>query len=157
LRTSKQHTSLVPVTRQVQFLLLRSAGPDGTEATSDDFDVAIFSRLLTEQSSKDSVPQPVQVPSILQGLGGAITGVVSDPSGAVVAGASVKATHSYNAMAFEAKSDESGKYLLRNLPAGSYDVRFEMAGFRANLIRDVPVHSSASTQLNVTLNLGEIT
>jgi A-macroglobulin TED domain/Alpha-2-macroglobulin family/MG2 domain/Carboxypeptidase regulatory-like domain/Macroglobulin domain MG3/A-macroglobulin receptor binding domain len=157
LKTSQRRASVVPVTSQVQFLVLRSAGPDGAEGTSDDFDVATFSRLLMEQSSKDSSPQPAVGAPILEGLTGAITGVISDQTGAVVPGATVKATRKSATGLFEAKSDDSGRYLLRNLPAGFYDVRFEMAGFLPSVIRSVPVQSSAATELNITLRVGEVT
>ena len=155
LRT-RQRTSLVPVTRQIQFLVLRSAGPDGVEGTPDDFDVAVFSRALTEQSSRDATPQPASASPILQGSAGAISGLVTDASGAAIPGAAVKATRFSTSQSFETVSDENGRYLLGNLLPGRYEVRFELAGFRVHVIRDVPVQSLASTELNVTLQVGAV-
>ncbi|HEY7546306.1 MAG TPA: MG2 domain-containing protein, partial [Blastocatellia bacterium] len=90
---------VVPVTRQINFVTLRSGGPDGKEGTADDFNAAIFSRIVAERAARDSAPQFGF--DLSTGLDGAITGTVTDQSGAVILGASVKANHLSSRLLFE--------------------------------------------------------
>ena len=152
----KERTEITPVTESVNYIDLRSAGPDGKEGTTDDFDVASFMRIVTEQAAKDKTPQPTATPVQFIGGSGAISGTITDPQGAVVANATVQAKHSISAQTFSATSDAEGKYLLRNLPAGIYTVVFSMAGFKDLTFTDVPVHSSSLTKLDGMLQVGSI-
>lgn len=154
---AKQRTETTPVTQQIGLVFLRSAGEDGKEGTSDDFDAAVFSSALMEQSSREKLPQATRTPAVLSGATGAIAGTVNDPTGAVIPGATVTATQKVTQLVFQAKSDDQGKYVLRNLPAGFYQVRFEYPGFRVSVIGDVPVRSSSVTELNARLEVGVLT
>ena len=154
LRQSSQVTSLLPVTSKIQFLVLRSAGPDGIEGTSDDFDVTSTSRILAQQSAEDVAPQVQNDAPILMGSSGAIRGVVTDASGAVIPGVRVVAKSSVSTI--EGISNDSGAYLLRNLPAGLYEVSFDLPGFMRRVIRDVPVRSSTATDVSVSLSVGSV-
>src|SRR6267142_330470 len=46
---------------------------------------------------------------------GSLTGVVKDPSGGIVPGAAVKLTDTNKGYSYNAKTDDSGRYLLRSL------------------------------------------
>ncbi|HKN76847.1 MAG TPA: MG2 domain-containing protein [Candidatus Acidoferrum sp.] len=153
----QSRTTTVPVTQQINWVQIRSAGEDGLEGTSDDFNVASFSRGVVEQSSKDSTPVPIRNSTVLQGSSGAISGTVVDPMGATIAGAEISAKNSATAATFTARSGDSGDYVLRNLPAGLYVVQFSATGFRAYSITNVPVRSSNVTKLDATLNIGAVT
>jgi len=153
---AKQRTDITPVTQQINFIYLRSRGEDGQEGTADDFDVAGFSRILAERASQDSNPQPANPSPALPRGSGAITGTITDASGAVVPGATVKAVPASTTLVYETKSDEQGHYLLRNLPAGLYEVRIEATGFRVSVFVDVPIHSSNITKLDAVLNVGAV-
>jgi hypothetical protein len=152
-----QHLTIVPKTQRIDWVEIRSAGEDGLEGTSDDFDVASYSRGVLEQSSKDKMPVPISNPAVLQGSSGAISGTVTDPMGSAVAGAEVSAKNSATAANFTANSGENGDYLLRNLPAGFYVVLFSAKGFRSYSITNVPVRSSNVTKLDAMLNVGAVT
>ncbi|MFL6212066.1 MAG: MG2 domain-containing protein [Pyrinomonadaceae bacterium] len=152
----KDKTEITPVTQSVKHIDLRSAGPDGQEGTWDDFDVATFWRIITEQAAQDKTPRLVTTPVQFRGASGALTGTVTDPNGAVVPGATIEATHKLTATVFRATSDDDGKFLLRNLPAGFYDVRFSSSGFKDAVIVNVPVRSSSLTQINAMLEVGNI-
>jgi hypothetical protein len=156
-QNERQHTTVVPKTQRINWVQIRSAGEDGLEGTSDDFDIASFSRGVLEQSSKDKSPVPISNPAVLQGSSGAISGTVTDPMGAAIAGAEISAKNSETAANFTAKSGENGDYLLRNLPAGFYVVQFSAKGFRAYSITNVPVRSSNVTKLDATLGVGAVT
>jgi A-macroglobulin TED domain/Alpha-2-macroglobulin family/MG2 domain/Carboxypeptidase regulatory-like domain/A-macroglobulin receptor binding domain/Macroglobulin domain MG3 len=153
LRSSSQRVSLVPVTSKIQFLVLRSAGPDGIEGTADDFDVASVSRVLAEQSSDDAVPERAPDSPILQSGAGAIKGIVVDISEARIPGVTVIAKSVVQGT-FQATTNESGEYLLANLPSGSYEVSFELPGFMARRIREVPVRSGLTVNLSLALEIG---
>lgn len=160
LETYEQHeqrgtrSNIVPVTKRINWMYIRSAGEDGVEGTSDDFDAATFSRGVLEQSSKDEAPMPTRDQTVLAGASGAISGTVNDPSGATVAGAEISAKNKVTGAVFTAKTDSEGGYLLRNLPGGLYVVQFSAPGFQSYAITDVPVRSSNVTRLSALLRLG---
>jgi len=147
--------SVTPVTEALNWVYLRSAGPDGQRGTSDDFDVASFRRAALQYGGKVEVGKPV-TDELLPGNAGAITGIVTDPTGAVVPGAKVTATHKVTERKFHATTGDNGSYLLRNLPPGFYEVNVSSEGFRSAVVTDVPVRSSSTTQLNATLEVGSV-
>jgi Carboxypeptidase regulatory-like domain len=53
---------------------------------------------------------------------GAITGTVSDPAGAVVAGAPVQIKNVETGAVYQAGSSGTGNYTLAQLPAGQYEL-----------------------------------
>src|SRR5260370_27411695 len=114
----------------MNYIYLRSDGEDGKEGTPDDFNVASFSRLVAEQAGSESEQHPVNPVVLLPGSTGAITGTVTDPNGAVVAGTVVTARNKRTSMEFSATSDENGVYLIRNVPAGGYEVRLQNPRFQ---------------------------
>jgi hypothetical protein len=59
---------------------------------------------------------------------GRITGRVADGNGGYLAGVAVEVV-SVQSGAHGTKTDEGGRYLVPNLPAGSYTVRFRMEGY----------------------------
>jgi hypothetical protein len=154
LGETRQRAEITPVTQHLDFIYLRSSGKDGKQGTPDDFEAANFLRVVAEQSAKDPVPQPPLTPTSHYGATGAIAGLVVDPNGAVIGNAVVKATHKSRAIGYEAKTNDAGRYLLGNLPAGLYEVSVSAPGFTTAVITDVPVNSSNVTELNVTLRVG---
>jgi hypothetical protein len=150
-----QHTEIVPVARQMNYVYIRSAGEDGIEGTSDDFYAASFSRASLERSGQDQASLPAANAVVFSGASGAISGTVTDSSGGVISGAEVTAIDLVSGYAFDGKTDEFGTYVLRNLPAGSYEIKFVSVGFRMSAITSVPVRSSNVTQLDAILEVGD--
>src|ERR1051325_8856400 len=60
---------------------------------------------------------------------GTILGTVSDPNGAVVAGAKVTARNTSTGLERSTTTDEAGNYTIPELPIGTYEVRVEQTGF----------------------------
>src|SRR5438067_11524650 len=60
---------------------------------------------------------------------GSISGTIEDPQGAVVAGATVRATQLATNRVFSTASSKGGVVLLPSLPPGQYNVAVEMQGF----------------------------
>jgi len=153
----QERTEITPITQHVNYLDLRSAGMDGKEGTLDDFNLATFSRIVAEQSSKELEIVPVTAQSIsFSGSTGAIIGTVLDSPGAVIPGAAVEARHNLTAMIFKAVSDDEGQFYLRNLPTGFYQVTLSAGGFKNTIITDVPVSPTQITQLDLILEVGGI-
>jgi hypothetical protein len=88
------------------------------------------------------------------GPSGTLTGIVNDPSGAVIAGAVVTARNQHTGLSQTAATDNAGRYQL-SVPAGNYDLSIYSAGFR-NYRMKAYVGVGRATQLNATLNLGSV-
>ena len=58
-----------------------------------------------------------------------IHGVVSDPSGAAIPGAMVKATQTDTGLSRTVTSEADGGYVFPNLPLGPYQLEASKAGF----------------------------
>lgn len=67
---------------------------------------------------------------LAQSYRGAIRGEVFDPSGAVVANATVTVKGSANGITRVVSSGPDGVFIVSELPAGQYDVTVEAAGFQ---------------------------
>ncbi|HEX8845679.1 MAG TPA: carboxypeptidase regulatory-like domain-containing protein [Pyrinomonadaceae bacterium] len=67
-----------------------------------------------------------------------LSGIITDPNGAVVAGAQVTATQKATGVQRETTTNDSGVYVLSNLPPGQYEVKIQAKGF-ASKISQSPV------------------
>lgn len=161
---SGTHHTEASLTPRVNVLRLRSLGLDGKDGTGDDFQVAGFSSVQTEQAARQLPPPPTRTVELLPGSTGAISGKVLDPSGATVAGAKVKATRMRISKSVETGTDvppftletetnDEGLYLLRNLPVGIYKIEISSPGFALFWMEEVPVKSSSMTKVDSTLNV----
>ena len=59
-----------------------------------------------------------------------LTGVVTDPTNAVVAGSTIRATHIETGTVLTAVSSAAGNYAITQMPIGRYTVTTEAAGFK---------------------------
>ncbi|MCL5746260.1 MAG: carboxypeptidase regulatory-like domain-containing protein [Acidobacteria bacterium] len=85
-----------------------------------------------------------------------ISGVVSDPSGAVVAGAAVKATQTGTGFTRTAVADVSGSYILSNLPVGPYTLEATASGFKSYVQRGIVLQVNTNPTINVVLEVGAV-
>jgi len=86
----------------------------------------------------------------------ALTGVVTDDSGAAVPGASVTVRNTGTGAVSRATTDAAGRYSLPGLDPGDYEVRVELAGFKTVVRGGVGLRVGGSSTVNVTLNLGQV-
>src|SRR2546423_6866513 len=70
---------------------------------------------------------------------GAINGTVTDPSGAVVANATVRATNNATSVPLTTATTTDGQFSFQDLPLGSYKVEVSAAGFRNISVDNVTV------------------
>jgi carboxypeptidase family protein len=94
------------------------------------------------------------VAAYAQTFRGAINGTVTDPSGAVVSGATVKATNSATAVAVTAVTTSDGQFSFQDLPLGTYKVEVSSAGFRPVAFDNVTVTAGGVYTLPVKLSAG---
>jgi Carboxypeptidase regulatory-like domain len=97
-------------------------------------------------------------PLSAQSSGGAqIAGVVTDPSGALIANAEVKATRLDTQEVRTTASTPSGTYVLPNLPVGSYVLEVTSHGFGRYRNNGIVLEVGNAVTINVTLPVGDIT
>jgi hypothetical protein len=87
---------------------------------------------------------------------GAIYGLVSDPTGAVVQGATIKVTNAANGLERTTTADQNGHYEITQLKVGEYLVRAEQNGFKTQTVTGVIVAVAESTRVNIQLQLGSV-
>ena len=86
----------------------------------------------------------------------AITGTVTDSSGAVIQGATVTITNQDTGKAERTLSGDGGFYRVSGLAPGTYTVTAEMRGFKTNVVRDIVVHAEEVQGLNIALDAGQV-
>ena len=91
-----------------------------------------------------------------QEVTGAITGKVSDPSGAAVPSASVTARDVDRGTTFKAETNEDGVYMLPRLPVGNYEVRVEVSGFQTALRPAFNLVLNQTARVDFALTLGQV-
>ena len=96
------------------------------------------------------------VPGWAQGTA-QISGTVTDNSGAALAGAMITATQTDTGIARTATSNESGSYILPDLPIGPYKLEAAAKGFRAFLQTGIVLQVQGSAEINPRLEVGEVT
>ena len=146
-----------PVTLFRQDVSLMSAGPDLKQGTPDDFQIGDYAMLISEQSAQEAKPRPVPVTTDLVGGTGAITGTVVDPTGAVIGNATVEATREGTDEKHTTKTDVLGRFEIKDLPPGAYDVRASSSGFRNLEVKAVPVEKTSITEVSFELSLAGMT
>ncbi len=152
----KQGREISPLTQPNNLLRVRSVGADGKPATADDFDVAALSRSEMASISKGQRSSQMSMTATLTGSSGAIMGTITDPADGAVPNAKVTATHAASSAVYEATTDDEGRFILRNLPAGFYIVRIEASGFSTYVIEQTPVRSSNITRVDGQLSLAAV-
>jgi len=89
--------------------------------------------------------------------GGSLSGVVEDPTGAVIEGAKLTLVNTGLKTQFQTTSDSKGFYSFPALPVGKYDLTIAAAGFKPQKKTDVGIDADAAVTLNTTLEVGEQT
>lgn len=87
---------------------------------------------------------------------GALSGTVTDPANAVVAGARIIATNQATGEKRTADSGAAGVYLLPFLPPGSYSVEVSAKGFKHVSYRDIRVVITETVKLDIRLAVGAV-
>jgi outer membrane receptor protein involved in Fe transport len=77
-----------------------------------------------------------------------LTGIITDPQGAVIPGAQITATQKATGVQRETTTNSEGLYVLTNLPPGEYEVKVKATGFGTKVSQ-----SSVTLQVGQTITL----
>jgi hypothetical protein len=83
---------------------------------------------------------------------GSLSGTVSDKTGSVISGATVKITSQGTGQTREVKSDDSGHYLAPLLPVAFYTIRVEASGFQTTEQKDIRLQVNEQREVDFTVN-----
>lgn len=87
---------------------------------------------------------------------GGVTGKITDPSGAPVAGAEVVLTSNGTGVKFSTRSSDTGNYLVGSLPFGAYSASVAMTGFRQIEQPGIEISVGQTLTLNFSLEVGQL-
>ncbi|MCU1337839.1 MAG: Cna B-type protein [Bryobacterales bacterium] len=88
---------------------------------------------------------------------GSITGVVSDPAGAVVASAVIDARNVETGAVYHAASTNTGNYALSELPTGTYELSVAVPGFKKYVRQNLTLLVRQTLRVDVALQVGAAT
>src|SRR5271154_4935409 len=94
-----------------------------------------------------------------QGVGasGNISGTVTDPSGGVIANATIVADESTRGLKFTAASDSNGQYRFTGLAPAAYTLTARISGFQTQVLKGVIVNVGETTITDIRLALASST
>src|SRR6476659_2993381 len=85
-----------------------------------------------------------------------ISGTVKDQSGAVLPGVEVTATQTATGVTRSAVSNETGSYILPNLPIGPYRLEAALPGFRTFAQTGIILQVNGNPEINVVMEVGQV-
>src|SRR3989441_8523346 len=85
-----------------------------------------------------------------------ISGTARDQSGAVLPGVEIRATQAETGITRAAVTNETGSYVLPNLPIGPYKLEASLPGFRTYAQTGIVLQVESSPVINVTLAVGQV-
>ena len=98
----------------------------------------------------------LQLAPVLQGqeANARLSGIITDASKALIAGANVVAVNKDTNVRFPTKSNGSGVYVLPSLPIGEYRIEVEHTGFKSIVEASITLHTQDALELNFEMALG---
>ena len=84
---------------------------------------------------------------------GSVTGVVSDPSGAMIMGAEVTLTDAEKGFMFKTKTSEAGRYLFRSVPPGNYNLSITSSGFKDQSRSGIKVDVNQNVSVDLAMQM----
>src|SRR5512138_2246561 len=85
--------------------------------------------------------------------GGTITGLISDPAGAVVPNAPVEAKNTATGVVASAATSATGNYVFGALPAGTYEITATVSGFKKFVRTGITVQQLQTTRVDIALEI----
>jgi hypothetical protein len=86
-----------------------------------------------------------------------ISGTVRDQSGAVLPGVEITATQTGTGVSRNVVTNETGSYVLPNLPLGPYRLEGALPGFRTYVQTGIVLQVNSTPVINVVLEVGQVT
>jgi len=85
-----------------------------------------------------------------------LSGIVSDPSGAVVAGATITVQEVGTGYTQSTNSTSAGQYLFPSLPVGTYQITVSMAGYTSYVQKGIVLSLGQAAAQDVQLRVGRV-
>src|SRR5690242_16926029 len=85
-----------------------------------------------------------------------LNGRVTDESGAVLPGVTVTVTQTATGLVRSTVTDDTGAYLLSNLPTGPYKLEVSLQGFKTYVQTGITLQVGATPTINAALSLGSL-
>ncbi len=85
-----------------------------------------------------------------------VQGLVTDSSGAAIAGAKVIVTNEGTNVALTTTANDTGNYTFPLLQVGNYTIRCEVQGFKAEVVRNVRLETAAQVRQDFKLDVGSV-
>jgi hypothetical protein len=93
---------------------------------------------------------------VAQDARGSLTGLLTDPAGAPIAGAQIQATNTATGVATTTTTNASGNYALLYLIPGKYSLSAEREGFERVVRKDIEMRVADELKLDLQLTLGSV-
>lgn len=99
------------------------------------------------------------LPNLLfgQAFTGSISGIVTDSTGAVVSGAKITVTDVTRNTNFDTVSNDTGLYVMSQLPPSTYRVNASSPGFRTFVLDNLPLATQQHAKVDIKLEVGQLT
>ena len=94
------------------------------------------------------------IPVLAQSSNGTISGIVRDPSGAVIPSAEVIIVNDATGIRYSTITNTEGIYVVPNLPAGPYRIQVAKIGFNTMIKPDIVLSVQDALAINFTLPVG---
>ena len=94
--------------------------------------------------------------AVWAGITGSISGVVTDPTGAVVPGVTVVATDIATNTQHTTVTDAKGFYAFPALNVGTYNVTVSQPGFRDFLESSVNIDANSAIRIDIKMEIGKV-
>src|SRR6478609_5107212 len=91
---------------------------------------------------------------VAQSIYGTLTGIVSDPSQAVVAGAALKLRDQQSGSLRDSVTNSDGYFTFSSVPPGTYQLTVVAKGFETHQQSDIALGGGDKLNYNVTLKVG---
>src|SRR2546423_1160745 len=86
---------------------------------------------------------------------GSISGTVQDPTGAMVPNAKVVLKDQQTGLTRESTTTDGGTFLFPDLASGTYQATVSLTGFKTELVPKITVSTSQTTDVRITLEVGQ--
>jgi hypothetical protein len=93
--------------------------------------------------------------ALLAATTGSISGVLKDPTGAVIPGAMITATNTAQGIQTKTTTDDKGGYSFLSLPVGRYDLQAQVEGFRTAKRTGLVIDADSALHIDLTVEMIE--
>lgn len=87
---------------------------------------------------------------------GALRGKITDQNGAVIPGVRMELSRKKGSKTRKLRADGNGSFEFVNLPAGKYQIKAKLDGFKTTIIEDIELGDEETKSLDIEMEVGSI-